>query len=294
MENEKLVSAIITTHDRQELLVRAVESVFNQTYKNIELIVVDDASKERADNLLKGFDLNYIYIPKEESKGGNYARNKGILASKGKYCAFLDDDDYWLPEKIEKQIALIKEQGCELVYCGRKMEIVKKDSTSFYDSLPNPSFWGDMSKKILLTSCCCTTSTMLISHQALLDTEMFDEKLSFWQDYELTIRLAQRGPFYFVNEALCVYRKDVNDVQRLTNKYFGWKKSVNYIRQKHSSLYKRLSLKEKIHTNAIVWEDACTNRCKQAGLLGRYYFYKLLLYLFYYFPGRIKTFLRRT
>ena len=63
-----LVSAIITTHNRQDLMVRAVKSVLSQTYKNLELIVVDDASDERADELLKEFYLQYIYIPKEESK----------------------------------------------------------------------------------------------------------------------------------------------------------------------------------------------------------------------------------
>ena len=76
-----LVSAIITTHDRQDLLVRAVKSVLSQTYKNLELIVVDDASDERADELLREFNLQYIYIPKEESKGGNHARNVGIRAA---------------------------------------------------------------------------------------------------------------------------------------------------------------------------------------------------------------------
>ena len=66
--NNKLVSAIITTHNRQDLMVRAVKSVLSQTYKNLELIVVGDASDERADELLKEFYLQYIYIPKEESK----------------------------------------------------------------------------------------------------------------------------------------------------------------------------------------------------------------------------------
>ena len=108
----KLVSAIITTHNRQDLLLRAVKSVLDQTYHNIELIVVDDASDEKADELLKEFNLQYIYIPKEDSKGGNHARNIGILSAKGEYIALLDDDDYWLPTKIEKQVALIEEKKC--------------------------------------------------------------------------------------------------------------------------------------------------------------------------------------
>lgn len=283
-----LVSAIITTHNRPLLLNRAIKSVLSQTYKNMECIVVDDKSDDNTKDICASFPaIRYIYISPEESKGGNFARNQGIIASKGKYCAFLDDDDYWLPQKIEKQVQLIEEKDCELVYCGRKMELVQKEKTSFYNRLPNPSFWGDMHKKILLTCCCCTTSTMMISREALFDVGLFDEKMAFWQDYELTIRFAQRKPFFFVNEPLCVYRKDVNDKQRLTNKYWGWKKAVKYIHHKHRGLYKSLNLKEKMKAKVLVWEDAYLNRCKSPELKWRRRYYRLLIIVFSSFPRKL-------
>ncbi|WP_288911006.1 glycosyltransferase family 2 protein, partial [uncultured Thomasclavelia sp.] len=92
--NNVLVSAIITTHNRLELLKRAIQSVYNQTYSNIELIVVDDASDDGTKEWAEQQSFKFIYIPKEKSKGGNYARNLGIKSSHGKYVAFLDDDDY--------------------------------------------------------------------------------------------------------------------------------------------------------------------------------------------------------
>ena len=107
------VSAIITTHNRCDLLVRAIESVLSQTYREQECIVVDDASVDDTSEVCKRYPVIYLQIPKEESRGGNYARNLGIKASKGKYCAFLDDDDYWLPTKIEKQVELIEKRKCE-------------------------------------------------------------------------------------------------------------------------------------------------------------------------------------
>ena len=223
-----MVSAIITTHNRKELLKRAIESVLSQTFKDMECIVVDDASTDGTRELCKSYPIQYIYIPKEESKGGNYARNLGIKASSGNYCAFLDDDDYWFPEKIEKQVALIEEKQCELVYCGRKSEYIYPNSTIYKDILPDSRLCGDMHKLILL-HICCTTSTILVLRKALIDVNFFDESLKFWQEYELTIRLAQRQPFYFVNEALCVYRVNINDTNRLTNKYFEWRKAVKYI-----------------------------------------------------------------
>ena len=212
-----MVSAIITTHNRKELLRRAIESVLSQTYLEMECIVIDDASNDGTDQICKLYPVRYIYIPKEESKGGNYARNLGIYAAVGEYVAFLDDDDYWLPTKIEKQVKLIEEKDCELVFCGKRLEIVGHECMKFKDSLPETTYEGDMSRKILLTIC-CTTTNILAKRQALIDVGLFDESLRFWQEYELTIRMAQRKPFYFVNEVLSVYRIDKKDSSRLTDK----------------------------------------------------------------------------
>ena len=287
MDNQ-LVSAIITTHNRSGLLRRAIESVLSQTYKDIECIVVDDKSTDDTKDVCAMYpSVKYIYIPPEESKGGNYARNKGIKASKGEYVAFLDDDDYWLPTKIEKQVALIEEKDCELVFCGQKIESVEDKETTYFDSLPNPSYCGDM-QIIILQRICCTTSTMMVSRDALFAVGLFDENIAYWQEYELTIRLAQITPFFFVNEPLCVYRQDVKDLQRLTNHYFGWKKAVKYIRKKHKKLYSKLSFKEKLDANVLVWEDACYRRCKPAGVKWRYYYYRLLIIVFSSIPNRIR------
>lgn len=263
--------------------MRAVKSVICQTYKNIELIVVDDASDERSDNLLSEYSLHYIYIPKEESKGGNYARNIGILKAKGDYVAFLDDDDYWLPQKIEKQIELISKQSCEFVYCGRIIERLLADGgTEFRDVLPYPFPEGNMKKNVLLRPICCTT-TILVSKKALYEVGLFDEDLAFWQDYELTIRLAQITPFYFVHEPLCVYRENCNERQRLTNQYDGWKRAVKYIHKKHHNLYKTLSIEDRINVNLYVWFDAIL-RCKVSNMKWRGLYYRILIKLFCRIP----------
>lgn len=269
---KKLVSAIITTHNRRDLLKRAIDSVLVQTYPNIELIVVDDASDDGTSEVCNDKRIKYIYIPKSESHGGNYARNLGIKTSKGEYCAFLDDDDCWLPEKIEKQVELIEKMDCEMVHCGKRKEFVKKNGIEYYDSLPASNHWGNMQRKILLTVCTTTTSNILVKRQTLIDVGMFDESLKYWQDYELTIRLAQRTPFYYVNEPLTIYRVDTRDTQRLTNKYYEWKKAVKYIHDKHAELYRQLNLIEKYGVMNLVWIDAY-KRCKSSGLKGYYYLY---------------------
>ena len=268
----KQVTAIITTHNRKELLERAIKSVLAQTYSNMELIVVDDASDDGTDELCRFYELTYIYIPKNKKKGTNYARNLGIKTAKGDYVAFLDDDDYWLPEKIEKQVNLIESKDCELVYCGVRHEIISNNDISYRDIFPSSNNQGDMHKKILWTIP-TTTSNILVKKDALYAIGLFDEKLNYWQETELNIRLAQRKPFYFVNEILCVYRVNINDPNRMTNKYHGWIKSVKYIHKKHKKLYKSLSFKEKYQVHMLITQDRC-RRTKNAGMKFKNLFYR--------------------
>ena len=271
------VSSIITTHNRLPLLKRAIESVFAQTYNNIELIVVDDGSTDGTEEYCKSQQFIYIRILPGQGHGGNYARNLGIKAASGEYCAFLDDDDYWLPKKIEKQVALIETKDCELVHCGRRLEIVSSKGTHYRDLLPSPLHYGDMHKKILLTIC-TTTTNILAKRQSLINVGMFDEDLKFWQEYELTIRMAQRKPFYFVNEVLSVYRVDTSDRGRLTNKYYEWKEAVRYIHRKHAALYAKLNVFERASVQVLILGDAIT-RSKNAGLMFKsciFYVYFLL------------------
>lgn len=270
-EAKILVSAVIVTHNRLELLKRAIASVRAQTYGNTELIVVDDASTDGTKEYCESQSFTFIHIPKEESRGGNHARNLGILAAKGEYVAFLDDDDYWLPEKIEKQMTLMLNKDCELVHCGRTYEHVTKKGIRYEDKLPRPEHYGDMRKKILLTIATNTTD-ILAQRKALLDVGMFDENLRFWQEYELLIRLGQRKPFYCVMEPLSMYRVDVGDSARLTNKYFEWKKSVRYIHDKHKSLYDQLNALERFGVRVLVWKDAA-KRCLAGGLRVRFFLY---------------------
>ena len=272
----KLVSAIITTHNRLSLLKRAIKSVYDQTYPQIELIVVDDGSTDGTEIYCTKQQFTYIRIPTGQSKGGNYARNLGIKSSKGEYVAFLDDDDAWLPQKISKQVELIEQMDCELVHGGRRLEFVEGNSEYYKDQLPSMNHWGDMSRKILLTICTTTTTNILAKREALFEVGLFDESLKFWQEYELTIRLAQRKPFYFVNEPISIYRIDFNDKQRLTNKYYEWRDTVRLIHTKHKDLYQQLNWKERINVQILVWSDAAM-RCKTCGLKRLYYGYKSLL-----------------
>ena len=113
--NEELISVIIPTYKRIDTLERALDSVFNQTYTNIELIVVDDNAKfpetrEKVEKIIEKYNGKIKLIKNKDNLGGGLSRNEGIKVASGKYIAFLDDDDEYYPEKLEKQYSLLKEK----------------------------------------------------------------------------------------------------------------------------------------------------------------------------------------
>lgn len=264
MEQE-LVSAVVITHNRKDLVLKAIDSVKKQTYPNLELIVVDDASDDGSRELLseqsKEFGFRYIYIPSDESKGGNHARNVGIMASAGKYIAFLDDDDEWLPEKTELQVNFLN-QNIEyaLVHCGKLFEydfseIRKGDIEEIQE--------GDFRDKIW-SKVAFTTSCLMVRKVFFEQVGMFDEELRFWQEYEFAIRACQNSKIGAIHQHLVLYRIIQKDRNRLTNKLAGWEDAVKYIEYKHSHLLSQLSEKQiKEHRLMVAYDGVL--RCINGG-----------------------------
>lgn len=246
--DKELVSAVITTHNRLAYLKRAIDSVFSQTYPNIECIVVSDNSNDGTDEYCqKRNDISYISIPKNESRGGNYARNLGIKSAKGKYVAFLDDDDAWLPTKIEKQVSLLKEKKCECVYCLRISEKVV-DGKVVGRSMEKTTYTleGDISKKIFrhyITS----TSCILVTKSILDRIGGFDEGLFKIQEYELLIRISQLTHIYYYHgEPLVVYTQNISDKYRISNDPTKLPVARRYVEDKHKLLLRRAGLYNRI------------------------------------------------
>lgn len=236
------VSCVIITHNRIDYLKRAVNSVTNQTYKNIELLVVDDASDDGTDiygKELCKIGINYIRINKDQSKGGNYARNVGIKASTGEFVAFLDDDDYWLPDKIERQVKYANEHpDVGMIYGGLSYEFDHKILN--YKSLPNPEFQGNLIDKEMFISPFASTITLFVKRSLLQEIGGFDENMRYWQEYELEIRLMQKTLVGFIPDVVAVANRR-GTVKRLTSQYDNWEESVNYLYKKHKKLFDSLS-----------------------------------------------------
>lgn len=272
----KLVSVVIPTHNRADLLPRAIESVLKQTYANFEIIVVSDGSTDNTEDIVKKYsekDSRVKYIGYSPARGGNVARNTGIEASKGEYVAFLDDDDEWLPEKIEKQAALLdKDDNVSLVYTG--VHIIYVNEKVEYNSMPKDR--GDLKKRILIDNCIGTTSTVILRKIVLQDSGMFDVKLKALQDFDLWIRIARHSKVEVVPEPMINYYNYLGkkQVSAVTQKYID---AFEYINNKYKTQMKELSADE-MHQKNVEENFLLANKAMRNGesKLARVYLRKIL------------------
>lgn len=193
---EKLVSVVIPSYNREHTIVRAVKSVLNQTYKQMEIIIVDDCSSDNtAEIVSQEFDGNdnVIYHRLVRNSGACHARNKGVELSHGDYIAFLDSDDEYLPKKIEKQVAMLERTGADL--CASDYVRIGKDSKE----IVVPTYESDYFLPDLLYLNQITTGTLIGKRQCFIDTA-FDESLPRYQDWDLVLRLAKKFRFCFLKE----------------------------------------------------------------------------------------------
>jgi glycosyltransferase involved in cell wall biosynthesis len=199
------VSVIIPTYNRAQFLAGAVQSVLTQSFKDLEIIVVDDGGSDAAEAVVKGFpDAPIRYLRHARRQGGAAARNTGIQESSGEYVAFLDDDDEWYPEKLARQMHTILASPPEVggVYTG--YFIVDRADGKIHSQMV-PTERGDIHSQLLARNCIGSTSSMLLRRSCFDKVGMFDERLQSFQDYDLWIRLARRYQFEFVREPLLKY-----------------------------------------------------------------------------------------
>lgn len=198
------VSVILCTFNRAHLVPRAIASVIRQTHQPLELIVVDDGSSDNTKEAVKGFsDPRISYIRHEHNQGLPASRNTGIRAAKGKFIAFIDDDDEWVPDKLAKQLQAIGSR--EAVLCGaigsNGEHIVHRRLTITADDLKRGNKFPPSG---------------LLAKSSVLKELLFDNDVRQGEDWDAYIRMVRRGEIGFVNEPLLIYNND-DHIQRMTN-----------------------------------------------------------------------------
>ena len=215
MNSNPLVSAIIPTYNRAHIVGDAVESVLGQTYSNIEVIVVDDGSKDDTLRCLQQYG-DRIRVVTQGNAGPAAARNRGIAESRGELIAFLDSDDIWLPAKIERQVALLQRAGASVpcCLCNILMKWNSGDRASFDIALLKPSaeegVWLN-ADEVLATRFVLFNQGIVIRRPVLEKIGGFDESIRYLEDYELPLRLSLEGPWAFIETPLAVWRESMTN-----------------------------------------------------------------------------------
>jgi glycosyltransferase involved in cell wall biosynthesis len=185
------VSVVLPTRDRAGVVGRAMASVLAQTSLDLELIVVDDGSTDDTPAVLRSFrDSRVRLIRLAESRGPSRARNEGVWRSRGELVAFLDSDDEWLPEKLDRQVARLREDAhVAVVYC-RDLRVDDRNGRRAPTGAALPE--GDVSR-MLLRGWNPAFSSVLLRRSVFLDAGGFDPELPAFTDHDLLLRIAQAG-----------------------------------------------------------------------------------------------------
>ena len=209
------VAAVIPTFNRASLVSRAIDSVMRQTFLPSEIIVVDDGSTDNTEDLISEKYHSVSYL-KTENRGVSAARNIGIKATKSEWIAFLDSDDEWLPQKLEKQIAKISNQhNYKIIHCE---EIWFRNGRRVNPKIKHKKYGGYIFEKCL-PLCVISPSAVVIHRDIFQELGCFDETLPACEDYDLWLRICSKYPVLFVDEPLI--KKFGGHDDQLSKRFWG-------------------------------------------------------------------------
>ena len=215
-ENDYKVSVIIPTLNRINTLQRAIDSVIAQSFKSIEIIVVDNGSSDRSVNMLKKY-YPTVKLIHEHKSGVSASRNKGIMYAKNTWIAFLDSDDAWDQKKLEKQINLLhnSHDKYRLIHTN---EIWIRNGKKINQMKKHQKFGGYIFNECLAL-CCISPSSVLIDRSIFDDMGLFNENLPVCEDYDMWLRICSKEEVLFIDEKLTFKYGGHKD--QLSKSYWG-------------------------------------------------------------------------
>jgi glycosyltransferase involved in cell wall biosynthesis len=273
----KLVSVVIPTHKRPKMLVRAVKSVLNQSYQNIEIIIVDDASNDSTENIVLNLLNEYRnikYLKNEKPMGACFTRNRGIKIASGEFITGLDDDDEFLYKRIEE---LLENYDDKFSFICSDIKVIKNNGFKITKSNKNIKFFDLLWENIV-------GPQIFIKKERLVNIGMFDESLSSAQDYDLWLRLIQKfGSAMKLNSPSYILHTE-HDLPRITT---SSKKRQGYFKV-YLKYKKNMTNKQKIY-NLIILKKISNKKIPFLWILVLFPTYHYFIYsLFLYIKSKIK------
>lgn len=202
-KNEALVSIVMPAYNCEKYVVEAINSILAQTYRNWELLVLDDGSKDNTLRIIEEFSQNDSRIkalPNGKNMGVSATRNRGIELASGEWIAFLDSDDMWEPEKLEKQFEIVDKEAAEFLFTGSSYINEEGEPYKGIFEVPEKITYKKL-RNLNVISC----SSVLVRKKYFENIKM--EKDEMHEDYAVWLRILKFGvTAYGVNEPLLIYR----------------------------------------------------------------------------------------
>ncbi|MEM9433434.1 MAG: glycosyltransferase [Pseudomonadota bacterium] len=205
------VSVVVPCHNREKTARRAIQSVLDQSYRNIEVIAVDDASRDNTSNVLATItDPRFSFLTLRANVGAAGARNAGAALAKAQWIAFQDSDDVWHPEKLERQMAELEGSDAVACYCAMT---VHQDGIEIGE-IPTPTQTRTSGKiaDALLADSFISTQTVIIRSDVFAAISGMDANFRALDDWDLMLRVAQKGPIAFVPAPLVDQHMSENSI----------------------------------------------------------------------------------
>jgi len=246
LKNSELVSIVVNCYNGEKYLRACIESILDQSYKNFELIFWDNQSTDRSKNIIHSYqDKRIKYFCSLKHTTLYQARNLALKECKGDFISFLDVDDYYLKDKIAKQLLYFKDENIGVIYSNyyRYYEDINKKKLLTNKILPS----GNLTQYILEESQ-ISFMTVMIRKKSLDSLEFnFEPKYSIIGDYDLLYRLSFNWDFYYINEPLAVYRIHDENFSKnsilFINELKDWyNKNCNLFINKKNYIYKKIIL----------------------------------------------------
>ena len=224
-DNSPLVSIILPTYNCAAFLSHSIGTILSQTYNSYEIIVIDDGSTDNTKEVLYPFMQRIKYIRLEQNKGLPTARNIGIRSAQGKYIAFIDADDLWLPEKLQTDIEYFETHPEVSMVYSKHINIDEKgDDLGGNTKKQLPS--GNIFTQLFSEQNFIITSSVVVRKEVFETTGLFDEQLFNCQDWDMWLRIAFHFKVAGINKPLVKYRHNPHSLSKNRNNVLKYQKII--------------------------------------------------------------------
>ena len=213
------ISIIIPTYNREKLIIRSINSILNQTYHNIEVILIDDGSTDNTKKIISQIkDKRFRYIKLRKNKGSNVARNIGIQKAIGNYITFQDSDDFFHSDKLEKQINNLRKYNSDFDFCKMRIHINNKKKEIHPNKKQEKKILNNETINELCNGNFISTQSMLVK-KSYIKKYLFDPEFPRLQDYDLVLRMLPNMKVSYTREILIELYRQNDSISNSQKKY---------------------------------------------------------------------------